>query len=353
MLSLRRSKLHQRACIWPRVSLIIAAHNVAKTIPEKLENTLRLDYPKDRLEIIVASDGSDDATAEVASSFAAQGVRLIEIAERRGKHYAQMAARDASSGEILVFTDASVLLEPASLRKMVENFADSSVGVVSSVDDVGAKQKPTAAEGIYVQGEMGLRQLESRVASVVSVSGSFFGARRVICEEWHPHCSSDFFVPLHAVARGFRVVMDSECRARFATVRSERAEFHRKIRTIVHGLDVLFSHLALLNPFRHGLFSWQLASHKLFRWLLPFVFVALLVSNIRLAGTHPSYQLFLALQLFGLGIGLLALLLERRVRCRPLRWAAFFLIGNAATLMAWVKFSLGEKYVVWEPSQRP
>ncbi|HEV2382530.1 MAG TPA: glycosyltransferase family 2 protein [Terriglobia bacterium] len=351
MLSWRGSKSHQRANIWPKVSLIIVAHNAAKVIREKLENTLELDYPSDKLEVIVVSDGSTDHTAEIVRQFAPKGVTLIEVGERRGKGHAEMIARDSSQGEILAFTDASVMLEPVSLRRMIDNFADVSVGVVSSTDVIETRAGG-AGEGSYVNSEMGLRRLESCVGSLVSVSGSFWGARRQVCERWKSEGCGDFFVPLRAVAQGYRVVMDPQCRARFAVLQSGRAEFLRKVRTIVQGLDVLFSHLTLLNPFRYGLFSWQLASHKLFRWLLPFAFIALLVSNILLWNSTVFYRAFLLLQLCGYGLGVVVWALEDRLDLRLLRLPAFFLMGNAATLVAWVNFSLGKRYVVWQPSQR-
>ena len=352
MLSRRYSRLHRRASIYPEVSLIVAVHNAGNVIREKLANALALDYPQEKFEIIVASDASNDDTAAIVRTFADQGVRLVEIPHRRGKGHAEMTARNASRGEILVFTDASALLEPSSLRRMVENFADPSVGVVSSNDLMEARSKDGAGETSYTQGEMGLRCLESSVSSLVSVSGCFFGARRQICDVWDTKGCSDFFVPLHAVSQGFRVVMDPDCRARVRAVGSRRAEFRRKVRTIVQGLDVFFSHLTLLNPFRYGVFSWQLVSHKLFRWLLPFGFAALLLSNIALYQVHPMYRLFLVLQLAGYGAGLLALVLENRVDLTPLRLAEFFLLGYAATLVAWLDFSLGETYVIWEPSRR-
>jgi glycosyltransferase involved in cell wall biosynthesis len=351
MLGWRGSKSHQRANILPKVSLIIVAHNAATVIREKLENTLELAYPTDKLEVIVVSDGSSDATGEIARDFGPKGVTLIEVPQRRGKGRAEMVARDAAGGEILVFTDAAVLLEPVSLRRMIENFADMSVGVVSSTDVVETQAGGTG-ESSYVSREMGLRRLESCVGSLVSVSGSFWGARRQVCEIWNPQGCADFFVPLHAVARGFRVVMDPQCRARFGVLRAGRAEFRRKVRTIVQGLDVFFSHLPLLNPFRYGLFSWQLASHKLFRWLLPYAFMTLLVSNIFLGKTALFYRAFLLLQLCGYGLGLVVWALEDRLDFKVLKLPAFFLMGNAATLVAWVNFWLGEKYVVWEPSRR-
>ncbi len=351
-LGLRRGRQHKRANIWPPVSLIIVAHNAAKVIREKLKNALELDYPSDKLEIIVASDGSTDDTAAIVREFDPQGVRLIEVRQRRGKGHAQMVARDASQGEVLAFTDASALLDPLSLQRMVENFADTSVGVVSSEDVVEVKRKDGIGEGSYVNGEMRLRRLESQLASLVGVSGSFFGARREVCEVWYPDLASDFFVPLQAVAQGFRAVVDPMCRARFAALGSKRAELQRKVRTIVRGLSVFFAHLPLLNPFRYGLFSWQLASHKLFRWLLPYAFMALLVSNIFLWKSNLFYRACLLLQLFGYGLGLLVWAVGDRVDLRLLKLPAFFLMGNAATLVAWVNFGLGERYVMWEPSQR-
>jgi glycosyltransferase involved in cell wall biosynthesis len=341
----------RRAAIRPRVSLIVVVHNAGKIIRHKLENTLKLEYPRELLEMIVVSDGSDDDTAQAVRAFSSEGVMLIELPTRKGKHYAQMMGRNAAHGEILAFTDASVLLEPVSLAKMVENFADPFVGVVSSEDVVEVKGH-SAGEGSYVSGEMRLRRLESAAGSLVSVSGSFFGARREICENWRPERCSDFFIALEAVAKGFRAVTDPQSRAGFTVLKSGRAEFHRKVRTITQGLTVFFCYLGLINPFRYGLFSLELISHKLFRWLLPFALAALLVSNVFICKAHPFYLVFLLPQLALYVGGVLGLLLGGVIALRPLRLAAFFMVGAAATLSAWVMLSLGEQYVVWEPSRR-
>jgi len=299
IVSLFRTWTIQREEIWPVVSIIIIAHNAAGIIGEKIKNTLEIVYPKEKLEIIVGSDGSTDATADVVRAHKAAGVKLLESQERCGKHHIQMLARDACHGEILVFTDASVLASPDVLQKMVPQFSDPSVGCISSVDQAFESRKDWVGEHFYVYGEMGLRLLEARVNSVVSMSGSFYAARREVCKIWHPDMSSDFFVALHTVSSGMRALLDPECKVRVGAVRSDRRELARKVRTIVHGLVVFFSHLTLLNPFRYGLFSWQLASHKLCRWLLPLAFIALLVSNFFLWTNGRFYQIALVAQLLG------------------------------------------------------
>jgi glycosyltransferase involved in cell wall biosynthesis len=352
LVSLWRSRPYQRGTIQPKVSLIIAVHNEAAVIRRKILNCLELTYQKDKYEIIVASDGSDDGTAEIVRSFSPQGVKLIEIPDRRGKQYAQMLARDAARGEILVFTDAGVELEPDGLEEIVSNFADPSIGCVSSEDELAKEKRSWMGEQFYVQLEMQLRRLESRIGSLVTASGSFFAARRTVCEIWHTDQTSDFFVVLNAVALGMRAVVDPECVGRFGLVRSEGAELQRKVRTIVNGLQVFFSHLHLLSPFRYGFFSWQLISHKLFRWLTPSAILFLTISNLFLWKTSSFYRMCLALQVGVYGAGLLALVADRSSGWKPIKLAGYFLLGNAATLMAWFYFLSGEKFATWQPTDR-
>ncbi len=342
----------RREEIWPPISIIIVVHNAAGIIGQKIKNTLEMVYPREKLEVIVGSDGSTDGTGEVVRAYEAAGVKLLESRERRGKHHTQMLARDACQGEILVFTDASVLASPDVLQKMIPQFADPSVGCISSVDQAFESRKNWVGEHFYVYGEMGLRLLESRVNSVVSMSGSFYGARREVCKTWHPDMSSDFFVALHTVSMGLRAILDPECKVRVGAVRSDRRELARKVRTIVHGLVVFFSHVKLLNPFRYPLFSWQLASHKLCRWLLPLGFIALLASNIFLWSHGRFYQVALVTQLIGYIMGLLSHGSSRLSQFGLFRVAGFFLVGNVATLVAWWKFCRGDKIVTWEPSIR-
>lgn len=346
-----RDQSHRRVPIEPGVSLIIAAHNEASSISRKLLNCLELDYPKDKLEVLVASDGSDDGTVEIVRSFAGKGVQLIEIPNRRGKQYAQLQARDLACGEILVFTDVGVELDSDGIRQIVSNFADPSVGCVSSEDRV-AQKRSGMGEQLYVRFEMWMRRAESRIGSLVTASGSFFAARRTVCDIWHIDQTSDFFVPLNTVTAGLRAVVDPESIGRYGLVSSERDELKRKIRTIVNGLQVFFSHSRLLNPVRYGFFSWQLISHKLFRWMIPPAMLVLLISNCFLWSAGSFYRMSLALQAGVYAAGLLALSANRFSAWKPIKLAGYFLLANAATLMAWFYFLSGEKFVSWQPTQR-
>jgi hypothetical protein len=199
---------------------------------------------------------------------------------------------------------------------------------------------------------MGLRRLEASVGSLVSLSGALFAVRREVTDQWHPDMSSDFFLALHTVERGYRAVIDPECRAHLGIVKSQKAELTRKVRTIVHGLVVFFSHLGLINPFRYGLFAWQLVSHKLFRWMIPFAVASALVSNVFLWNAGRFYQVSLLVQLAGCATSLLAQGGGAPAQIRVVRLANFFVLGNVATLIAWWKFCQGEKLVTWEPSRR-
>ena len=351
VVSLYYQRPHQRGAIQPAVSIIIAAHNEASTISSKILNCLELNYPPEKYEILVASDGSDDGTPDIVRSFAHRGVRLIEIPDRSGKQYAQMLARDTATGEILVFTDAGVEFERDSLQKMISNFADTSVGCVSSEDEI-VRKKGWMGEQLYVQFEMRMRRLESRIGSLVTASGSFFAARRRVCDTWHIDQTSDFFVVLNTVSLGMRAVVDPESVGRYGLVHSEKAELQRKIRTIVNGLAVFFAHKELLNPLRYGFFSWQLISHKLFRWLTPFAMLLLFVSNLFLWTKGLFYQAALVSQAAMYAAGLLALSIDRSSVWKPIKLAGYFLLGNAATVMAWFYFLSGEKFVSWQPSQR-
>lgn len=345
-----RRKQHRREAIEPQVSVILTTHNQPRELRGKLENTLALDYPAGKLEIIVGCDACNEETLAVAHSYAAGGVKVVEVRERAGKHHAQQRAIAVSQGEILIFTDVAIQLDSDAARKIVSNFADPSVGCVSSEDRV--LQAGGEPEGSYIGVETLLRRLESQANSLVGLSGSFFAVRRELCEKWHPTQSSDFFVALHTVEDGYRAVVDPESVGAYGVTPSRRAEFWRKVRTVNHGLVVLFAHLKFLNPVRFRLYAWQLASHKLLRWMTPLLLLAVLVSNLFLLDQGWFYRATLAAQLAGYLAGVLALFVGRLAAVGLFRAAGFSLLSLGAIVVAWIKFASGEKYIVWQPTKR-
>ena len=342
----RRRAIHKRRHT-PRVSFIITAHNEAARIAGKIENTLGQDYPQDRWEIIVASDCSTDGTDAIAAAFAPR-VHLVRAAERCGKEAAQRLAIDAAGGEILVFSDVATALAPDALRTIVTSFADPSVGCVSSVDRFLDSDGRAAGEGAYVRYEMFLRALETEVNSLVGLSGSFFAARRIVCRYWASNRQSDFSTLLRAVELGYRGVLDPASVGYYPSIDDPGREFTRKVRTVVRGLAVLAANAHMLNPLRFGLFAWQLASHKLCRWLVPFGMIGALVSGAVLANDSLLYQALFAVQVAFYAASVAGLLMPVRL----FRVPAFLVIANLAVLTAWLRFGRGERMVTWRPSER-
>jgi len=346
-LALVRRRPVMRQAITPRVSFIITAHNEAARIAPKLENTLSQDYPAEALEIIVASDCSTDATDEIVRAYGPR-VTLVRAPERRGKEAAQQLALRAASGDILVFSDVATALAPNGVSAIVRNFADPTVGCVSSEDRFVDADGRVSGEGAYVRYEMFLRSLESRVNSLVGLSGSFFAARRDVCRRWAADRQSDFSTLLNAVQMGLRGVSDPESAGYYRNINDERREFDRKVRTVARGMAVFAANLGMLNVFRYGLFSWQLASHKLTRWLVPFALIGAALSSVWLAAESPIYGVAALLQTACYA----AAIAGRRTGSRVLRIPAFFAISNLAVLAAWLRFVRGDRMTTWTPSER-
>ena len=350
-ISLVRSRPVQFADCTPTVAFIITVHNEEVRIREKLENTLRLSYPAERLDVVVASDRSTDRTHDIVAEYADKGVRLVVAPERRGKEFAQKTAIEATSSEVLVFTDVAARLDPAGLRTILRAFADPTVGCVSSADRLIDADGRVSGEGAYVRYEMFLRDLESRVGSVAGLSGSFFAARRDACQPWETDIPSDFTTLLNTLKHGWRGISDREAIAYYKNIADEGREYSRKVRTIVRGMSGLLRHLTLLNPFRYGLAAWQLFSHKLCRWLVPFALLSALVTSVVLALWSPVYAVLAVLQV---GAYAAAAIGMRRVgRLSGVhRLVTFLVSSNLSILHAWFHVARGRRVILWEPSRR-
>ena len=287
----------------PVLSLIITVHNEEARIREKLDNTLKIDYPSDLLEIIVASDFSADETDNIVESYAEKGVRLVRADERKGKEYAQLCAIRASKGEILVFSDVATQIPVDALRLLAARFADPQVGALSSEDQFISNDGSVVGEGAYVKYEMWLRRLESDRAGLVGLSGSFFAARREVCDDWDIYCPSDFNSALNTAKLGLVAITCPDVVGIYKDVEDSSLEYRRKMRTVIRGITAISRHPEVLNPVRMGMFSFQVWSHKIMRWGVPWFMAIFLLLTILLQGQGVIYAPLLAAQLCFLWTG--------------------------------------------------
>ncbi|MCH8083878.1 MAG: glycosyltransferase family 2 protein [Myxococcales bacterium] len=330
----------------PSLSVIIAVYNGEQKLLRKLEATLALEYPSP-IEVIVASDGSTDGTDLITREFADRGVTLIRSEGRRGKEAAQANAIQHASGEILVFTDVGAELEPDALRQIVRPFCDPNVGCVSSEDIVDS----SGGERSYVSLEMWLRRLETRTSTLVGLSGSFFAVRRSLASPWPEDLASDFRCALESIRRGYRAVSEPRAGARFQATEDHGIEWQRKIRTVRRGIAVLAAYRELLHP-RFGRAALALWGHKVARFTSPFALLGILAGSALAAAESGLAATLLIAQLLVYALGVLALTV-REVGAHSIpRLAGFFLLVNAAILVAWVYHLSGRRAVMWQPTQR-
>ena len=352
LISLIIVKRNEKKTIHPQVTFIVAAYNEKERIKEKIENTLSVSYPKDKLEIIFVSDGSTDGTNEIISSYAGKGIDILFLPIRGGKEIAQREAVKKSGGEILVFSDVSTMVEPNGIEQIVSNFADPRVGCVSSRDVVIGPDGSLGGEGLYVRYEMWLRKLESKVNSLVGLSGSFFAARRDVCNDFAEDLDSDFLTLLNSVKVGKRGIIDPMAIGYYREISDPRKEFDRKVRTILRGITVFFRNTEYLNIFKYGLFSYQYLCHKLLRWLVPFFMITSFLAIGVMSFNSLVYSILFILIFAVLSY---SLLIHMKFIANPIRIMTvpvYFIVVNLSILTAWWKYLKKERVTVWDPTKR-
>ena len=339
----------------PSVDLVICAHDEADSIGAKLENALALDYPKDRLAIRVASDGSTDATVEIARRFEPRGVQVLDL-PRGGKAAALCAAVAASSGEILAFSDANSMWQPDALKALVRPLADARVGGVAG-DQRYAKrgEGPDAdradGERAYWRFDRRLKRWQSRAGNAISATGAIYAVRRSLFEPPPPDATDDFMISTGVIARGYRLVFSSDAVAVEPPADATAGEFRRKVRIITRGLRAVAYRRALLDPRRFGLYSVELLVHKLWRRLV-FIPLGVLVLATPACWAEGGWLAGLALGMTaGLLAGIAGLVSPALGRFRPIRLAAYGLMVNAACAVAAFDAARGRRVSLWE-SQR-
>jgi cellulose synthase/poly-beta-1,6-N-acetylglucosamine synthase-like glycosyltransferase len=340
---------------WPFITITVPAFNEERAIAATLEALLAADYPADRRQVLVVSDASTDRTDEIVRGYESRGVELLRLPTRGGKTAAENAARGLLRGDIIVNTDASVRVAPNALKPLIAPFADPGVGVASGrdVSVTPASGDLNVGESGYVGYEMWVRDLETRVDSIVGASGCFYAIRKPLHLTLVPEAlSRDFAAALIAREFGSRAVSVREAVCFVPRIRSLRLEYRRKVRTMTRGLETLWFKRHLMNPARYGWFAWMLASHKLVRWLAPWGLVLALVGWLLLAAALGSVLAALPLAAIALLAAAGWYWPEQRRAPRIVAVPAYVVAGTVAALVAWLRALKGELNPVWEPTRR-
>jgi len=343
-----------KAPITPSVTMVIAAYNEEEVIARKLDNSLALDYPSDRLDILVASDGSKDGTNRIVREYEARHpgrVTLLDL-PRGGKTVGQNHAADVAKGEILVFSDSSTMYDPQAVRAMVANYADPLVGSVGGDVRYVRDGEEASAKGrqMYWNYEASIRRWESRIFTVIGATGCIYSMRKSLYTHLHPAAISDFVQPARALIKGYRSVVEDDATCyEVAESKQMGDELRRRARVVHRGIKGVGFMREVLNPLQHPFLLFQIISHRLLRWGIPFLLIGAFVANASLLDAWWLYQLTFAGQLLFYGGALAALVLDRfGVRPRGLFIPLYFCLVNLAPLIAVWSLLKGEEKIVWE-----
>lgn len=343
----------ERGDIEPTVTVLITAYNEEKSIAAKLENSLSLDYPKEKLEILVASDGSTDNTDEIVKTFADRNVGLFRQEGRKGKTLTQNGAVRSSNGEIILFTDATTVLSTDVLKRILPSFNDSTVGCVSGRLKYVDQAETSVGSGAqsYWSYETNLKASESRACSLIGASGCLYAVRRTAYRDLASDACSDFVICSDLYRRGFRSVFEPDALSIEDTNAATRDEMNMRVRVIVQTLNDLWQNRDLLNPFKFGFFAVELFSHKVLRYSVPVILLMMLISNAFAATTGSAlYLVLLGLQAAFYVSALFGWILERiGLKVKLLVIPLYFVLANTASVIAAYRFLRGKRYSTWEP----
>lgn len=341
-----------RAEIEPSVTVLITAYNEETSIRAKVENTLAIEYPAEKIEILVASDGSTDATDDIVREFETLGVRLFRQEGRVGKTETQNNAIAKAKGEIVLFSDATTEYEPDVLRKLLPAFADESVGCVAGRLIYVDKASSNVGKGArsYWNYETFIRSAESVACSLIGASGCLYAVRKASYVSMYAEACSDFLVCTMLYRQELRSVFEPSAVCFEDTNHRPSDEMRMRIRVISQTYTDLWRNVDMMNPMRSGFFAIELISHKVLRYAVPVLLLALLISNMLLAGSSPVYSAILAVQVLFYLSAFIGWVLERfGVRLKFLVIPLYFVLANLASVIAFFRFMRGERVSTWKP----
>ena len=341
----------------PMVSMLISAFNEEKVIEKKIKNCLDLDYPKDKIEILIGSDGSNDKTNDILQEFKNEFIKLFVFEQRRGKANVLNDLVDHAKGDILIFSDANTIYLRNALKYMVQYFVDPQIGGVCgkleliSLDDKYGEQ----GETLYWSYENRIKYLEGKIKTVLGANGGIYAIRKLLFQKLPVSImvNDDFLVPLRIVKQGYDVIYEAEAIGRETTSLSIKGEFTRRVRIGAANFNVLKEIAPLLAP-RRGFVAFALWSHKILRWFAPFLLIFLFISNIFLIGSWFFNTLFIAQLVFYL-VSLSGSAISNSKRGRKvtfLSYCYYFASMNLALLVGFMKFLFKTQKPTWAKVER-
>ena len=342
----------KRGDIEPKVTILITAFNEEAAIRQKIENTLEIDYPSDKLEIIVASDGSTDKTDKIVNEFNSRGVKLFRQEGRVGKTTTQNNAILQATGEIALFSDATTDYGKDVLSHVLPPFADESVGCVAGRLVYLDNESSNVGKGAqnYWSYETFLKSAESRACSLIGASGCLYAVRREAYEPMYAEACSDFLICTMLYRKNLRSVFAPDAVCYEHTNRHVGDELKMRVRVISQTFTDLWRNRDMLNPFKSGFYAIELISHKLLRYAVPVFLLSLFFANAILAGQSLAYTTAFALQAAFYLLALVGFAFERvGKRLNLLAIPLYFVLANVSSVVAFYKFLRGERYAAWNP----
>lgn len=344
----KRKLIHEEHSEAPIVSLLISVYNEERTVEEKVKNCLDLDYPKEKLQIIFGSDGSTDKTAEIIKRYQGKSGNLFlyEFRKREGKPSTINRIVEFAQGEILLFSDADTFLKKDAVKKIVNTFRDEDVGCVCGRIDLKNTNGCGLPESIYWRYELWLKQMESNLGSVTGATGGLYALRRDLWQDIPANTLvDDFVISMKAAEKGHKIIYEPSALAYEEPAASTEQEFIRRVRIGAGGFQSIILLRGLLNPFK-GLVAWGFWSHKVIRWLGPFLLLAVFISNIYLLKTGRIYLYILILQMIFYAAGILGKLLQNKKGI--FNFPYHFIVINAALLTGFFYYLFGLQKVTWK-----
>lgn len=337
--------------ITPRVSVIIAAYNEEKSIEKKILNTLESNYPGDKIEILIGSDGSTDRTARICEQYDEKNIFFFNFSENRGKTSVQNDLAKNANGEILIFTDAASFIPANSIKKLVENFVDERVGCVAGkMQFVGTNQNlNTQGQGLYWRYESYLREIESSIGRLIGVDGPLYAVRRECYVPLAANIISDLMTPILVLKQGRRVVLEPEALVNEVPTQQTEQEFRTRRRIALRGLVGIFSQKELLNPFQFPFLFFQIIFHKLIRWMVG-ILVMLNGAACAALADHGFYQFYLLCYIFFFLSAIAGWLAGKNSKIvKYLKVPYYFTLVNLAATAGVVDFIMKKQAVSWKP----